>query len=53
MDKQQLKVLYRSKKITAKEYFLKLGRLMGSEAPPLVLERSIEINGIFDGKLPL
>ena len=52
MSKQELKRLYHLKKITAKEYFLKLGRLIASEAPTSI-KKEVDILAIFDGKLPL
>jgi len=52
MSKQELKVLYKTKKITAKEYFSKLGRIISSEAPTSI-KKEVDILAIFDGKLPL
>ena len=53
MSKQELKHLYKTKKITAKEYFLQLGKIIQSEAPVSIPEKSVDILEIFDGKLPL
>lgn len=54
MTKQELKQLYHLHKITAKEYFLALGKILQQEAPPSSpVKKNDDILAILDGKLPL
>ena len=55
MSKEELKLQYRLKKISTKEYFLALGKIIAAEAPVCVTKTpdSPDILSIFDGELPL
>lgn len=53
-SKQELKNLYHLNKITAKEYFLALGKILQQEAPPSSpVKKNDDILAIFDGNLPI
>lgn len=57
MSKEELKQQYKLKKISAKEYFLALGKILQAESPrdvtPVFPVKSFDVTDIFDGKLPL
>lgn len=55
MSKEELKLQYKLHRITAKEYFLALGRLIAAEVPATTVRESpkLDPNLIFDGNLPI
>lgn len=55
MSKEELKKLYKLKKISAAEYFLKLGQILKDEMPvsKSPVKNDLDIISIFDGELPL
>ena len=55
MTKQELKYLYQTKKISAKEYFLARGKIIQQECASISVtpKNDVDILAIFDGNLPL
>lgn len=57
MSKEELKLQYKLKKISTKEYFLALGNILKSEIPvsksPLKNELDKDLLAELDGKLPI
>jgi hypothetical protein len=56
MSKAELKTLYKLNKISTKEYFMQLCRIIRSESSPVTVSVSptnVDLTAIFDGKLPL
>ena len=53
MSKEELKSAYKMHKITAKEYFLKLSKIISTESPKDCIVRNSELMNLIDGKLPV